>query len=636
MSQPTRSVFRDTLITLCVSGAVAVGVLLCWATWDAWSSGKFTDASFWQGIATVFAATRSGVVAILLCCAIAALGVTGTLRRFQNSIADYQGALARIPNASPTAKSGEDSIRNKNIEYSEATALARAVDDVHRAFSDRESRFERSKLRLRDQLNQRTQEAEEAGARAHHLAMIDPLTKLPNRMMLNEALDKALEDALAQRAIACALFIDIDHFKRLNDSLGHELGDRVLMQVALTLRQSLRDVDIAARLGGDEFVVVLRNLPPDSAKAIVERYLGSVYTALRNPIDLGGRTTLITLSIGAALYPSDAGDAAALLRAADSAMYAAKQKGRNRADWFRKEILNDASTASQREQSLREAIANKQLTMVFQPQVRTDDGTPVGVEALVRWKHPKKGMIAPAQFIPLAEQSGLIVPLGQRVLDLTLSQAKRWEARELNMRISVNLSVKQLEQQGWVESLQGLIESYGLPASIIDLEITESAIADDPIAMEKTLRNLAARGFTLSLDDFGTGFSSLNYLARFPFHHVKIDQQFIHDIDSPASRNVVQSIIALGHTLQMRTIAEGVETPQQFRILRDLGCDEVQGFFVAEPMAPELVLTWWQERLEATQFLSEQEWKLAATNVHTISPGRSTSAAQPPSSLSSQ
>jgi diguanylate cyclase (GGDEF)-like protein len=459
--------------------------------------------------------------------------------------------------------------------------------------------------------------------------MIDPLTNLPNRAMLNQALDKAIAHALASRSYVCVLFVDVDHFKRLNDTLGHERGDQVLVRVAETLREQLREGDTAARLGGDEFVVVIRNLPPDSAKTYVERFLGNIYTALRNPIDFDGRSTLITLSIGAAVYPLDGNDASGMLRSADAAMYVAKKKGRNRADWYQKDREKMAAKVSEMEQALRDAIANRQLTVMYQPQVRTEDGIPVGVETLVRWMHPTRGLTMPSQFIGVAEQSGLIVSLGQRVLELAFTHAKRWNARDLNMRVSVNLSVRQLEQQGWAESLQTLIEKYDLPASLVDLEITESVISDDPAAMEKILRKLSARGFKLSLDDFGTGYSSLNYLTRFPFDHVKIDRQFVQDIASEASSNVVQSIIALGHTLNMRTIAEGVETPQQFRILREMGCDEVQGYFVSEPMPADDLPTWWQQRVETTEFLTKRDLRPAAANVHDISEGRSTSATQP-------
>jgi diguanylate cyclase len=635
MLRSRRSVFSDVLITLVVSGVIACAILFLWAAWDVYRNPAFVHSSAGAIWMAVFERSRGGITAIAICCAITALGISGTLRRVKTTIKDAQSSLARIPATRLQGKRAESVSPVRAAQYVETETLTRAVHEVQQAFSDREERFERSRLRMRDQLNQRTQEVQEASSRAHQLAMIDPLTNLPNRAKLAEELDRALLEATTLRALACVLFIDIDHFKRLNDTLGHEFGDKVLLHVAATLRGNLREIDIAARLGGDEFVVVMRNLPPDTAKAVVERYLGTIYNALRNPIDLGGRSTLITLSIGATMYPTDANESSALLRASDAAMYAAKQKGRNRADWYRKEVETDQGNISAREQALRAAIANRQLHVVFQPQVRADDGTPVGMEALVRWNHPQKGIVPPSQFIQLAEQSGLIVPLGQRVLELAFGFAKRWEAKELNMRVAINLSVRQLEQQGWIESLHQMIDSYDIPPRLVDLEITESVIADDPIAMEKTLKNLSARGFMLSLDDFGTGYSSLNYLARFPFNHVKIDRQFVTDIDAPASRNIVQSIIALGHTLNMRTIAEGVETPQQFKILKDMGCDEVQGFFVAEPMKAEEVLGWWDQRVETTSFLAQQNAFLNAPNV--VQPksfGRSTSNKQPASGTS--
>jgi diguanylate cyclase (GGDEF)-like protein len=617
-----RSIFRETVVVILMSGAVGCFILLAWGSWMAW--GEPTAA----GDAALAQRVRIGVVAVTVCCVLALFGVYGALRRFQSQLDAFEESLHRLPSSS-IAVAPESVSRVQNADYEEAKGIARAVEDVTRAFAEREHNFERARMKLRDQLQQRTQEAQEAGDKAHQLAMIDPLTKLPNRTQLNQSLDSALETALANRSHCVALYVDVDHFKRLNDTLGHDLGDQVLLRVANTLRAHAREEDITARLSGDAFVVVLRNLPADGARGFVERFLGMLYADLRNPIEFDGRSTLITLSIGAAVYPTDGGDGATLLRAADAAMYVAKKKGRNRAEWYQKEREQRAARVNELEQGLRDAIANRQLTVMYQPQVRAEDGIPVGVEALVRWNHPTRGLTLPGQFIGVAEQSGLIVPLGQRVLEMAFLHAKRWNARDMNMRISINLSVRQLEQQGWVESLQALVEKHDLPASLIDLEITESMIADEPTAMEKTLRKLSARGFKLSLDDFGTGYSSLNYLARFPFDHVKIDRQFVQDIANEASRNVVQSIIALGHTLNMRTIAEGVETPQQFRILREMGCDEVQGYFVSEPMVPDELPTWWQQRVETTEFLTKQDVLQSADNVREISAGRSTSATHP-------
>jgi diguanylate cyclase (GGDEF)-like protein len=433
------------------------------------------------------------------------------------------------------------------------------------------------------------------------MAMVDPLTKLPNRAALARQLHQIIRSIGSSRNSIALLFIDIDHFKRLNDSLGHEIGDVVLKHVAGVLGKSLPPDSLVARLGGDEFVVVLGKMPTDDAQNVTDAYIQTIYAALSQKLQFDDFSTLVTISCGAALFPRDAFDVASLLRAADSAMYVAKEAGRARAEWFSQTHVEAQNQRVGLEQDLRQAIAEQQFTLYYQPQVSLADNAPSGIEALVRWCHPEKGMISPADFIPIAEENGLIVSMGAGILDAACAQAARWRAQGQQMRVAINLSVRQLEQQEWLNRLDSIVMRYNLPPFQIELEVTETAISKNPEKMMETLQAMSNKGYVLTLDDFGTGYSSLNYLARMPFQNVKIDKQFIWSLDNASSYKIVQSVIAMGHALNLRIIAEGVETPKQYKTLRELGCDEVQGYYVSEPMPPEKVLDWWRNQSRATE-----------------------------------
>jgi diguanylate cyclase (GGDEF)-like protein len=512
----------------------------------------------------------------------------GLLRQINRS-------LAAVTDAARKLSLGEWREQIPVDHYRETGLLGERFQTLAHTILEQRREYEKRSIDLSKQVNIRTRELREASERAVQMSMVDPLTKLPNRAALARQLHNIIRQIKNTRNSIALLFVDIDHFKRLNDSLGHEIGDAVLKHMAQILSRNLPEGSLVARLGGDEFVVVLGKMLTDDAQQITDTYITHLFDDLQNKIQFDQFSTVVTISCGAALYPRDAFDVASLLRAADSAMYVAKEGGRARAEWFSQTHVTEQNKKIDLEQDLRQAIAEQQFTLYYQPQVSLIDNRPSGVEALVRWRHPERGMVSPAEFIPLAEENGLIVSMGLGILEAACAQAARWRAQGMPSRIAVNLSVRQLEQQEWLSQLDRIIQKYNLPPFQIELEVTETAISRNPEKMAETLQAMSNKGFILTLDDFGTGYSSLNYLARLPFQNVKIDRQFIMDLENPSSYKIVQSIIALGHALNMRIVAEGVETPKQYKTMRDLGCDEVQGFYVSKPLPPEELIKWWRE-----------------------------------------
>jgi diguanylate cyclase (GGDEF)-like protein len=419
--------------------------------------------------------------------------------------------------------------------------------------------------------------------RIRHQAYHDGLTQLPNRALFNDRLGVALAQTRRTAEKIGVLLLDLDHFKTINDTLGHDLGDELLVQVSERLRRCVRDGDTIARLGGDEFVVLLPRL--DSAPhagTVAERILN----ALRTPFSLGGREVHISSSIGVAVHPEDGNDASTLFRNADLAMYHAKQQGRNA--W----MLHDASMNDQAadllelKTELLYAMRNDEFFLELQPQVDGVAGALVGFEALVRWRSPKRGIVPPGRFIPVAEETGLIVAVGEWVLRAACKQVRDWlDAGLPAVRIAVNFSARQFLERDLVERVQRALEETGCPPHLLEVEVTES------IAMKNADRSVAAlnafrrMGMAVALDDFGTGYSSLAYLRQFPLDRLKMDRAFIKDVaDSDNSRTMVDSIISLAHSLSLEVCAEGVETPEQLALLRSLGCDILQGFGLARPM----------------------------------------------------
>jgi diguanylate cyclase (GGDEF)-like protein/PAS domain S-box-containing protein len=431
-------------------------------------------------------------------------------------------------------------------------------------------------------------EAKHYERRLQHLAHHDALTGLANRTLLQERLKGALEAAKANRSQGALAFLDLDNFKHINDSFGHEAGDAVLREVASRLRASMRDEDTVARLGGDEFVLVIAE-QPDMAQLInlIERIRQSVST----PITVGGREILPGTSIGVSLFPQDGRTVDQVMRAADAAMYHAKTLGRNNAQFFSPELNQVVHQHLLLEAGLSRAIRNREMVLGYQPKVDLRTGKVVGAEALVRWHHPVDGIISPDVFIPIAEQTGLIVPLGDWVIDEACATLRT--LGELGIHdfvIAVNLSARQLRQRRFVNRLAETLARHGVSAQRLELEVTESQLMDHPEEARDALAQLKLLGVRLSIDDFGTGYSSLSHLQKFPVDCIKIDRSFLGgSSDTPENGHAVitRAIIALGHNLKLQVIAEGVETREQLTFLRDHDCDQMQGYYFSPPLGQD-------------------------------------------------
>jgi diguanylate cyclase (GGDEF)-like protein len=414
---------------------------------------------------------------------------------------------------------------------------------------------------------------------AHH----DGLTGLPNRLFLSERLQRELSYARRQNTQLALLFIDLDRFKNINDTLGHEVGDRLLCQVAQRLGARVRDCDTVARLGGDEFVILQTGVhsPPHAAK-LAE----SVLQALAQPFQIADTESFVGGSIGIAVYPDDGQCAEDLLKHADIAMYRAKAAGRGRLVFFEDRMNLELRERSLLEQELHQAIARNQLSVQYQPRVRLKDGRWTGAEALVRWQHPELGWVSPARFIPLAEDSGLIDQIGLWVLRQVCSQLALWKAAGLAIgSVAVNVSGRQFRTTHLVDQVRDALAVSGLAPESLELEVTEGILIDDVGFVLAILNQLKQTGVSLALDDFGTGYSSMAYLKHLPFDVLKIDQSFVRDLDQDeASRRIVQAVIALAHALDKSVVAEGVETQYQADLLLAWGCEEVQGYYFARPM----------------------------------------------------
>jgi diguanylate cyclase (GGDEF)-like protein/PAS domain S-box-containing protein len=425
----------------------------------------------------------------------------------------------------------------------------------------------------------------QAEARITHLATRDALTDLPNRVLLNDRLQQALANARRQHAGLAVMFIDLDRFKNINDSLGHDVGDELLRCVAARLKECLRKGDTLARLGGDEFVAVLEGLhTSNDAQVVGEKIL----CALSEPFTIAGQVLATTASIGASVYPSDGDDPATLMRNADTAMYHAKGLGRNALQFFSQEMNLRAMERHRIETALRRAMDAQQFQLGYQPQLDVHSGRVVGAEVLLRWKHPQLGQVSPASFIPLAEEIGLIQPLGDWVLDTACAQLARWPD-STNLRVAVNLSVGQLrDSRAFLDRARAIIGSARIDPRRIEFEITETLLVSNVAEHSHVLRTLGELGCGIAVDDFGTGYSSLSYLKRLPIDTLKIDRSFVRDIVADEDdAAIVSAIVALARKLKLDVVAEGVETQEQLAVVRELGCDRYQGYVVSPAVAAD-------------------------------------------------
>lgn len=429
-----------------------------------------------------------------------------------------------------------------------------------------------------------------AEERVEFLATRDPLTGLPNRMLVNDRLEQGIANAARKRTGLAFMFIDLDRFKTINDSLGHDVGDELLKRVAARLAACVRASDTVARLGGDEFAVILENLPGNEnhdTHAGAQHVAEKMIAALASPIMINTHHLTTSCSIGIGIYPTDGPDPKTLMKHADVAMYDAKAKGRNNYQFFSHELNAKAQERLSIETYLRLALRRNELQLYYQPRVSFKTGQVTGVEALIRWQHPRHGLLLPEKFISVAEDSGLIVPIGEWVIEHAFTQVAEWQKKSgRDIRLAVNMSVAQMfDGDRLVKVLVQTAKAASLDLRAVELELTESMLLKNINDTAVLLKQLGDMGLGLAIDDFGTGYSSLSYLKQLPVDSIKVDSSFVRDIDTdPNDEAIIRAIVAMTHSLKLNVIAEGVENENQYRVLRDLECDEYQGFFFAKPL----------------------------------------------------
>ncbi len=496
---------------------------------------------------------------LLITFAVAAvlLAILGRLtRRMVTPLADLSALMHR-------AEAGETGMRALPSGPSDIHDMAHAFNQMMHVLEEREGLLTQS----RDE--------------AVRVAYVDSLTGLPNRIKFLEQLTDQIQQAGQTNKTVTILFLDLNRFKNVNDTLGHHIGDRLLIAVGHQLRSSVRRGDYVARLGGDEFIVALSNASTAAATATAK----NISHTLSSPFHIDGNDLFISASIGVSVFPRDGADASTLLKHADLAMYTAKRSGSDI------EFFEDAMEQSLRdhvrlESELRLALDRGEIEVFYQPKALVDGSTVVGMEALVRWRHPTRGLMVPNEFIPLSEETGLILPLGELVLRTACGQVQAWAGQGLPaLPVAVNISGRQLQQVDIVQRVERALQETGLPPHLLELEVTESTLMEDAQATLVVLRQLRELGVRLSIDDFGTGYSSLVYLKRFPMNTLKIDYAFVRDLPGDADDVViVNAIIALAHSLRLEVVAEGVETPEQRAFLEQSSCDLIQGYLLSTPV----------------------------------------------------
>ncbi len=417
-------------------------------------------------------------------------------------------------------------------------------------------------------------------------AHYDLQTGLPNRAYFNERLSKTIQLAKKHHKKMAVMFLDLDRFKKINDTLGHKAGDSLLKNFAKRFKSSLPKNGFVARWGGDEFTVLLTEIENiEEASKIARRILQEV----KKPFEIEGQAFYVTSSIGIAIYPENGKEVDTLIKNADSALYLAKRNGRNNYRFYSPSIQVKSSESLKLENSLHTALENQEFLLYYQPQMNLKTKEICGFEALLRWNHPEKGLISPNRFIPIAEDTGLIIPIGEWILKTACNQMLTWQKAAFPFgKISVNISARQFQQSNFVVKIAEILKETNFNPEYLELEITETTVIENVDYVIKTLKQLLRLGVSISMDDFGTGYSSLSYLKKFPFHTIKIDRSFVNDLkDNSKDQEIISAVIAIGHCLKMKVIAEGVETIDQRELLHSLNCDEIQGYWLSKPLPPE-------------------------------------------------
>ena len=430
------------------------------------------------------------------------------------------------------------------------------------------------------------------------LAYFDSLTGLPNRSLFGDRLQQALKSAERNNTHIGLLFMDLDGFKSVNDTLGHQIGDLLLEEVSLRLSQAVRAEDTVARMGGDEFIVLVVDLQEDRAKDDLALVANKIRSSVASPMILGEHQTFVTCSVGIAIYPEHAVTAEELVIHADIAMYHAKNSGRDAFQFFQPGMNAEMHERRRIEDQLRMAMENHEFSVAYQPKVDTLTGELIGAEALLRWNNPLLGEVPPLKFIPIAEDCGLIIPIGEWVIETVVDTLKLWREQGLDMpRIAINLSPRQLRDQAFSQRVQSILNAAGLSPDSLEFEITEGVFLQEVEHSQSSLYRLRECGVGLAIDDFGTGFSSLSYLKKLPVSSVKIDKTFVDGLSvDPVDEDIVSAIVAMAHSMHLTVVAEGVETQEQYDFLRDVHCDAAQGWLTGMPMSQANLCEWLRQR----------------------------------------